>query len=99
MDDTLAWPIFVAFYLLSCDLVPLTVIMFSIKPAPNRKQKKSIPVPELQIDDAETTIEVIDYNRQSNVEGIKNTVMRITKLWDTWSKNLGTIHELVNESS
>lgn len=52
---------FVACYLLICDLLPLAVIMWSVKPAPNQKKKKQIPVPELSVDDSETVIEVMDY--------------------------------------
>lgn len=64
-DKTLTWfwPVFLSLYLIICDLIPLVVIMQSVKPAPNRKKQKKIPIPELSMDDQDTVIDVIDYRQ------------------------------------
>lgn len=55
--------------------------MQSIKPAPETKKTKKIPLPELSVDeDDQTEIEVEDYRKPNKVQGIKETVMEITKL-------------------
>ena len=58
--DRFFWPLFITVYLITCDLLPLIVIMGSIKPSPEKRKKKNIIVPDLAIDDQETTIEVLD---------------------------------------
>ena len=58
---TWAWPIFISFYLIVCDLAPLIVIMQSVKPAPNKQKSKKIPIPELSTDEKDTVIDVMDY--------------------------------------
>jgi len=39
------------------------VIMQSVKPAPNKTKEKSVPIPELSLDENETTIDVMDYRK------------------------------------
>lgn len=62
-DDGLFWPFFITVYLLICDLLPILVIMDSIKPAPDTNSKKKVPVPELALDedDDATVLEVYNY--------------------------------------
>ena len=54
------WPLITIMFLIFCELLPLIVLMYSAKPAPDTAKNKTLPVPKMNADEHETTIDVID---------------------------------------